>query len=398
MHHPNIVTLHEFGEADGLFYFVMEFVDGVNLRQLLNSGRISPREALAIVPQICDALQFAHDRDVVHRDIKPENILLNKTGQVKIADFGVSKIVARELEEAGTTGTPSSASPLTQAGGVLGTPQYMAPEQMAQPLEVDHRADIYSLGVVFYQMLTGELPVGRFAPPSRKVQVDVRLDEVVLRALEQQPELRFQQASEVKTMVETIAQTQGKQSSPSNANATAPAGSKQAESSVGGRPGSATRSVLAAILGSFWILALVLLLGRRVARTEPTMYSFFGVGGWLWPSTYHTIVAVCVAAALVCFVVVLAGSSRFSLAAIIDAGWPRSSLPPDGSATCRRFGYRVPLQRSAPRFSAGWRSCKSAARLADSGAWGWQSSMPCSSRSWCWALRSCGFGGGSFTS
>ena len=96
---------------------------------------------------------------------------------------------------------------LTGAGQVIGTPQYMAPEQIEHPLEVDHRADIYSLGVVFYQMLTGELPIGRFAPPSKKVQIDVRLDEVVLRALEKEPERRYQQASELKTRVENIVTT-----------------------------------------------------------------------------------------------------------------------------------------------------------------------------------------------
>ena len=97
--------------------------------------------------------------------------------------------------------------PLTATGQIMGTPQYMAPEQIEHPLQVDHRADIYSLGVVFYQMLTGELPIGRFAPPSKKVQIDVRLDEVVLRALEKEPERRYQQASEMKTRVETIATT-----------------------------------------------------------------------------------------------------------------------------------------------------------------------------------------------
>jgi serine/threonine protein kinase len=204
LHHPNIVTLYDSGQVDGLFYFFMEFVDGVNLRQMLDTGHISPREALAIVPQICDALQFAHDRGIIHRDIKPENILLNKEGRVKIADFGVAKIVARELSE--TTGDGAAAPELgrTEAGKVIGTPQYMAPEQLSDPLDVDNRADIYALGVVFYQMLTGELPVGKFERPSSKAQIDVRLDEVVLRALEKKPELRYQQVSEVKTMVETI--------------------------------------------------------------------------------------------------------------------------------------------------------------------------------------------------
>jgi serine/threonine protein kinase len=218
LNHPGIITIHDFGRADGLYFFIMEFVDGVNLRQLLASGRVSPREALAIVPQICDALQFAHDQGIVHRDIKPENILLDRHGRVKVADFGLAKLVGMDaltpslshpMGEGGTPvpgeGTPPLA--LTVAGKIMGTPAYMAPEQVRHPAEVDHRADIYALGVVFYQMLTGELPGKAIEPPSRKVHIDVRLDEVVLRALEKKPELRYQQVSEVKTMVETIAAT-----------------------------------------------------------------------------------------------------------------------------------------------------------------------------------------------
>jgi predicted Ser/Thr protein kinase len=195
--HPNIVAIYESGQTGGLFYFVMEYVDGLNLRQLLVAAKMTPREALAIVPQICEALQTAHDQGIVHRDIKPENILLDKKGRVKIADFGIAKIVGGDEKDMTLTG----------AGEMMGTPAYMAPEQIEHPLEVDHRADIYSLGVVFYQMLTGELPLGKFAPPSRirGMQIDVRLDEVVLRALEKEPELRYQQASEVRTQVETIA-------------------------------------------------------------------------------------------------------------------------------------------------------------------------------------------------
>jgi len=214
LNHPGIVTLYEFGKADGLYFFLMEFIDGVNLRQLLRAGRVSPREALAIVPQICDALQFAHDQGIVHRDIKPENILLDRRGRVKVADFGLAKIVgserSTEQRSAGDLGSAASAGQraalLTDAGKVMGTPQYMSPEQIHAPGEVDHRADIYALGVVFYQMLTGELPGKKLEPPSKKVHVDVRLDEVVLRALEQKPELRYQQASVLKTQVETLAQ------------------------------------------------------------------------------------------------------------------------------------------------------------------------------------------------
>ena len=209
LNHPHIVTLYQFGQADGLFYFLMEYVDGITLQQLMQTGRIASREALAIVPQICDALQYAHLRGIVHRDIKPGNILLSKEGHVKIADFGVAKIVAEGLENTSAP-NPSGAGELTGAGTVLGTPHYMAPEQVDSPQDVDHRADIYSLGVVFYEMLTGELPSGKLEAPSaraRGLQIDVRLDEVVLRALEKQPDRRYQAADTMKTVVETIATT-----------------------------------------------------------------------------------------------------------------------------------------------------------------------------------------------
>ena len=195
LNHPNIVAVYEFGHVESLHFFLMEYVDGANLRQLEKAGRLAPREALQLIPQICDALQYAHDEGVVHRDIKPENVLVDRKGRVKIADFGLAKILGQDVESLR----------LTNEGQVMGTPHYMAPEQVARPLAVDHRADIYSLGVVLYEMLTGELPLGKFSPPSRKVQVDVRFDDVVLRALENDPERRYQHASEVKTQVETIA-------------------------------------------------------------------------------------------------------------------------------------------------------------------------------------------------
>jgi len=198
LNHPGIVSVFDFGHTeDGVYYFIMEFVDGTDLRRVIEGGQLDPGEALAVVPQICEALQYAHEEGIVHRDIKPENILLDKKGRVKIADFGLAKLLDR----------PQSANTLTQAGQRMGTPHYMAPEQIEGAHKVDHRADIYSLGVVFYEMLTGELPIGRFAPPSQKVQVDVRLDEIVLHTLEKEPERRYQHASEVKTDVEQISST-----------------------------------------------------------------------------------------------------------------------------------------------------------------------------------------------
>lgn len=203
LHHPHIVTLFEFGETGGLYYFLMELVDGLSLRELIIHRRLSPSEALAIVPQICDALQYAHDRGIVHRDIKPDNILLNQQGEVKIADFGVARLIAAAADNVPREVRISETD--TEAGRIIGTPHYMAPEQAANPGEVDHRADIYALGVVFYQMLTGEMPGTSLEPPSRKVQIDVRIDEIVMRALQVEPQLRYQQASEIRTQVDSLA-------------------------------------------------------------------------------------------------------------------------------------------------------------------------------------------------
>lgn len=202
LNHSGIVAIHDTGRVEGLYYLLMEYVDGLNLRQLLQNKQISYLESLAIVPMICDALQYAHEAGVVHRDIKPENILLDKQGRVKVADFGLAKLVG--ISEMDMQHAPWTSPYLTEVGQVMGTPQYMAPEQIAHPSDVDHRADIYSLGIVFYQMLTGELPGKVLEPPSKKAEVDVRLDEVVRRALEMKPEDRYQRASEVKISVETI--------------------------------------------------------------------------------------------------------------------------------------------------------------------------------------------------
>ena len=189
--HSGIVDVYDFGKAGPYSYLLLEFVDGVNLRELIVGGEASPSDALEIVPQLCDALQFAHDAGVVHRDVKPENILIDTRGRVKITDFGLAKLAR-----------VGSSQNLTRTRQAMGTPQYMAPEQIEHPKNVDHRADIYAMGVVFYELLTGELPLGRFDPPSRKSKTSRRLDRVVLKTLEKDPDKRFGQASEVKTEVE----------------------------------------------------------------------------------------------------------------------------------------------------------------------------------------------------
>ena len=193
LNHPGIVHVFDFGQAGDFWFFAMEFVDGASLRELVRDRSVSPGQALAMVSQICSALQYAHDQGVVHRDIKPENILVDRNGTVKITDFGLAKLITKPEEIA-----------LTRSDQVMGTLHYMAPEQVERPQQVDHRADIYSLGVVFYELLTGELPIGRFQPPSQQAEVDARLDEVVLRALEKRPERRWQRAQELETEVHRI--------------------------------------------------------------------------------------------------------------------------------------------------------------------------------------------------
>ena len=215
LNHPNIVSIFDFGESGGFFYLLMEFVDGVNLRQAMRASKFTADQALSIVPKICEALQFAHEEGVLHRDIKPENILLDAKGRIKIADFGIAKMMeeGKGTSEHADNSTAQVETPplltpadsnLTVDGTSLGTPQYMAPEQLDEPASVDHRADIYSLGVVFYELLTGELPGGDFKPPSSKTPVDAEVDEVVARALAKERERRQQSAAEFKTQVETL--------------------------------------------------------------------------------------------------------------------------------------------------------------------------------------------------
>jgi serine/threonine protein kinase len=187
--HPSIVTLHDFGDREGWFYFVMEYVDGADLSARIAHGSISTDEALAIIPQLCEALEYSHGRGVVHRDIKPANILIDRSGRVKIADFGLAKLIGPRVGE----------FDLTRTDTAVGTPRYMAPEQMSGTPPADHRADIYALGVVFYELLTGEIPAGIFDPPSmRREGLGDHFDDLVLQAMRDDPDRRFQNASELK--------------------------------------------------------------------------------------------------------------------------------------------------------------------------------------------------------
>ncbi|MEM7009961.1 MAG: serine/threonine-protein kinase [Verrucomicrobiota bacterium] len=194
--HPNIVHVYEFGrnETSGWFYLVMEFVDGADLASLIQSGAIAADEAVNYIGEICSALHHAHELGYVHRDVKPANVFLTKSGHIKVGDFGLAKLFSDLQQEALASGNLD----LTMTGSAMGTMDYLAPEILrGGDVGADHRADIFSLGVMFYELLTGDRPRGWFAPPSKKIEVDVRVDGVVLRAMDESPERRYQSAGDV---------------------------------------------------------------------------------------------------------------------------------------------------------------------------------------------------------
>lgn len=194
MNHPHIVSVFDFGTtSEGHLFFVMEYVEGTTLHHIIKTTGLLPAQALEIIAGVCEALAYAHLEGVVHRDIKPANVLVDVRGRVKVTDFGLARLNSSTPEQMGYTMT----------GTVLGTPDYMAPEQK-RGARVDHRADIYSLGVMLYEMLCGQVPQGIFDPPSIRVGVDERVDQVVIRAMQQEPDRRYQNTAEMKHEVQTI--------------------------------------------------------------------------------------------------------------------------------------------------------------------------------------------------
>jgi uncharacterized protein YndB with AHSA1/START domain/predicted Ser/Thr protein kinase len=196
LRHPFIVTVFDVCKAGDLYGLVMEYVEGASLRQLLAAGSITQRDALDFVPQITEALQHAHEAGVVHRDIKPENVLVDSRGRVRLVDFGLATLL---------DGRARGLGPDDER--VVGTLRYMAPEQMTRPEAVDHRADIFSTGVVFYEMLARELPGPDRVPPSQKAATDPRIDPIVLRALEPERERRYQEARLMHRAITDLART-----------------------------------------------------------------------------------------------------------------------------------------------------------------------------------------------
>lgn len=214
LHHPHILPLYDSGEAGGMLYYVMPYIDGVPLRQRLNEeGQLPILDAVRILRDVVDALTEAHSQGIVHRDIKPENILL-RGRHALVADFGVAKAVS----------DATGGQALTTGGVALGTPTYMAPEQIAADDNIDHRADIYAVGVLAYELLAGRTPFGGDAPQrifaahlseapepvSRHRQaVSAELESVVMRCLAKLPEERWQSADDLLQQLEKMTTPSG---------------------------------------------------------------------------------------------------------------------------------------------------------------------------------------------
>lgn len=196
--HPAIISVYDFGETSkGQLYFVMEFIDGLDIHQYLkqHGGKISQEDALSITAHVLDALEYAHANGIVHRDIKPANILLNKEGRVKIADFGLAK------RSDSDDGSPA----LTMSNIAIGTPDFVAPEALDPDKTPDHRADLYAVGIMLYQMLTGTIPRGNFKLPSvLREGLDPRIDAIIERSIEADPDDRYSSASEIRSAIDPI--------------------------------------------------------------------------------------------------------------------------------------------------------------------------------------------------
>lgn len=317
--HPNIVAVHDAGEVElgralapasaaggdsrrledqprypsspTLLYFVMEFIEGADVGQLIASeGRLDPARAARITTAVCEALAFAHEEGIIHRDIKPSNVMIDRKGRVKVADFGLAKVVNVE------------STLLTGSNIALGTPDFIAPEALGNGAAlVDHRADLYAVGVMLYQMLTGTIPRGRFALPSGVVpQVDPGFDAIVDKAMQADRDKRYSSAIELKTDVERVTKENAHEGSADSLRGSAALVRSSQSSGAVAKTNEAGRSARAPLLlgtaaalvigVAAWLLMdePVEAEGRAAAPKAPTQNSAAGVAATSAPSNFPT--------------------------------------------------------------------------------------------------------------
>ncbi len=196
LEHDHIVRIYEYGRKGDLYFLILEYVQGADLARVLDSGKkLTLTEKLSILSQLCEAVQYAHDRKIIHRDIKPANVLLTQDGRIKVTDFGLATALEGESDRFKLTGTNTA----------VGTVQFMAPE-ILDGQSGDHRSDIYSVGVVAYRLLTNSNPAGEFPPPSATAGVPKQLDPIITRALDRDPAKRFQDATSLRRALRQVQQ------------------------------------------------------------------------------------------------------------------------------------------------------------------------------------------------
>lgn len=239
LNHPNLIGVYDFGEVGGMLYIVMEFAPGTSVFELAHTTKLDVLHVISLIKAVCNGLAHAHENGIIHRDIKPSNILLDHNGQPKIGDFGLARPVERKIQE---------------GEEIFGTPHYTAPEVVESPQLVDNRADIFSVGVMLHELLTGKLPADDPRPASALVQCDPRIDAVIRKATHPMVIARYATATEMVKALEGVSTTAGQR-----VLTTTPASAALGPGSIRRpvRPLKSTKSSSS----SFFVLFIILLVG-----------------------------------------------------------------------------------------------------------------------------------------
>ncbi len=220
VNHPNLISVFDFGEAGGMLFIVMEYVPGQSLYDAMGGEALDPDEAVRLTIGTAEGLAHAHEHGILHRDIKPANILLNTEAEPKIGDFGLASQLGKQIVE---------------GEAIFGTPGYTAPEVIEPPHKFDHKADVFSLGVMLHELLTAKLPTADPRPPSQIVTCDKRLDQIVKKATNPNPAMRYSSAMDMADALRKLSETNAPRTLQTNAPATVALG--------GARPGMRSPAV-----------------------------------------------------------------------------------------------------------------------------------------------------------